>query len=71
MSTLETCTELTILMNRMHTDLEVYCEAVAALSHRDGTQTLNAAYERSEGARMAFEGAREKLRSHMAQHGCH
>jgi hypothetical protein len=54
----------------MHTDLEVYCEAVALLSHRDGTTTLDAAYERSERARMAFEGARQRLKKHIADHGC-
>jgi hypothetical protein len=64
------CSDLTVLLNRMHTDLEVYCEAVAELSHIGGARTLNVAYERSERARIAFEAARDRLNAHIAQHGC-
>ena len=64
------CTDLTVLIHRMHADLEVYCEAVAQLSRRDGSTTLDSAYARSERARMAFEGARERLKKHIAEHGC-
>ena len=41
----EECQELVILIGRLHSDLQVYCEAVALLSHRDGVTTLDAAYE--------------------------
>jgi hypothetical protein len=54
----------------MHTDLQVYCEAVELLSHRDGALTLDALYERSERARVAFEHARNRLKAHIAEHGC-
>ena len=64
------CASLVILLSRMHTDLQVYCEAVGDLSHRDGVTTLDAAYERSERARITFEGARERLKAHIAEHGC-
>ena len=70
MARIEECTELVILIGRMHSDLQVYCEAVALLSHRDGVTTLDAAYERSERARIAFAAARERLKTHIAEHGC-
>jgi hypothetical protein len=70
MSRLENCTDLDILLFRMHTDLQVYCEAVAQLAHRDKAMTLDAAYERSERARIAFEGGRQRLKAHIAEHGC-
>jgi len=69
MSRIEQCADLTILMGRMHSDLQVYCEAVEQLSHRDGT-TLDVAYERSERARIAFELARDRLKAYLAEHGC-
>jgi hypothetical protein len=69
MSRVEQCETLTLLIARMHADLEVYCEAVAQLSHRDGTP-FDAVYERSERARMALEAARAQLKEHIAQHDC-
>ena len=69
MAQLANCSDLTVLLNRMHTDLQIYCEAVAELSHI-GTRTLSVAYERSERARIAFEAARDRLNAHIAQHGC-
>jgi len=65
----EPCGTLTILMSRMHSDLEVYCEAVAELSRRDGTP-LEVAYQRTEQARLAFEGAWKLLKEHTATHKC-
>jgi hypothetical protein len=65
----EACGTLTILMSRMHSDLEVYCEAVAELSRRDGTP-LEVAYQRTEHARLAFEGAWKLLKEHTATHQC-
>jgi hypothetical protein len=56
-------------MSRMHSDLEVYCEAVAELSRRDGTP-LEVAYQRTEQARLAFEGAWKLLKEHTATHKC-
>lgn len=69
MPRVEHCETLTILMARMHSDLEVYCEAVAQLSKRDGTP-FDAVYERSERARIGFENARARLKEHIAEHGC-
>ena len=63
------CETLTILMSRMHSDLQVYCEAVARLSHRDGTP-FDIVYERSERARLALEEARARLNAHVAEHKC-
>ena len=65
----ESCATLTILMSRMHSDLEVYCESVDALSRRDGTP-LEIAYQRTENARLAFEGAWKLLKEHTATHKC-
>jgi hypothetical protein len=65
----ERCGTLTILMSRMHTNLEVYCESVAQLSQRDGTP-LEAAYQRTEHARLAFEDAWKLLKEHLAAHLC-
>lgn len=70
MARTEECQELIILIGRLHSDLQVYCEAVALLGHRDGVTTLDAAYERSERARMAFAAARERLKMHIVEHGC-
>jgi hypothetical protein len=53
----------------MHTNLEVYCESVAQLSQRDGTP-LEAAYQRTEHARLAFEDAWKLLKEHVAAHLC-
>jgi hypothetical protein len=69
MSRIEQCSDLTILMGRMHSDLQVYCEAVEQLSHRDSSTTLDVAYERSERARIAFELARDRLKAYLAEHG--
>ena len=52
----QSCETLTILMARSHADLEVYCEAVARLSHRDGTP-FDELYALSERARRARFGA--------------
>lgn len=65
---LDNSSELTILISRMHTDLQVYCEAVDQLSHRDGHTTLDDLYERSERSRIAFEAARERLKMYTAKH---
>lgn len=70
MPLIEHCPDLTVLMGRMHSDLQVYCEAVEQLSHRDGVMTLDVVYERSERARLAFELARDRLKTHLAEHGC-
>jgi hypothetical protein len=70
MSRIERCTDLTVLIGRMHSDLQVYCEAVEHLSHRDGVTTLDEAYARSEHARLSFEAARERLKAHIVQHNC-
>ena len=70
MPKLENCNDLTVLLNRMHSDLQVYCEAVAELGHIGGTRSLSVTYERSERARIAFEAARDRLNTHIAQHGC-
>jgi hypothetical protein len=69
MPPIEECEVLTILLSRMHSDLEVYCEAVAQLSRRDGTP-LEAAYQRTEHARLAFENAWSLLKEHSAAHRC-
>jgi len=69
MSRIEQGADLTVLMSRMHSDLQVYCESVERLSHRDGTMTLDVAYERSERARIAFELARDRLKAYLAEHG--
>jgi hypothetical protein len=69
MPPIETCEALTILLSRMHSDLQVYCEAVARLSWRDGTP-LESAYERTEHARLAFENAWKLVREHTANHRC-
>jgi transcriptional regulator len=69
MSRIEQSIDLTVLIGRMHSDLQVYCEAVERLSHRDVTSTLDAIYERSEHARIAFEFARDRLRAYIAEHG--
>ena len=69
MPPIEPCGTLTILMSRMHSDLEVYCETVAQLSRRDGTP-LDVAYQRAESARLAFEGAWKLLKEHTAEHKC-
>jgi hypothetical protein len=53
----------------MHSNLEVYCDAVAQLEQRDGTP-FEAVYERSERARKALEDARARLNEHIAEHGC-
>ncbi len=66
----EKCTDLTVLLHRMHSDLQVYCESVDQLSRRNGSLTLDALYERSERARLAFEAARQRLKSHVAEHRC-
>jgi len=70
MPRLQQCTDLTVLIGRMHADLQVYCEAVEKLSRRDGVTTLDDAYARSEHARLSFEASRERLRTHIAQHQC-
>jgi hypothetical protein len=53
----------------MHSNLQVYCEAVAELSRRDGTP-LEVVYGRTEHARLAFESAWKHLKEHTAAHGC-
>ena len=69
MPRVEQCETLIILMARMHSDLEVYCDAVARLGQRDGTP-FETIYERSEQARKALENARVRLNEHIAEHGC-
>jgi hypothetical protein len=65
----EPCDTLTILMARAHSNLEVYCESVSKLSHRDGTP-FDTLYERSERARIALASARALLNEHITEHGC-
>jgi hypothetical protein len=66
---LEKCEAVTILLSRMHSDLQVYCETVAELSRRDGTP-LEVVYGRTEHARLAFERAWKQLKEHTSAHGC-
>jgi len=61
MPKLESCNDLTVLLNRMHSDLQVYCEAVAELGHMGGTGVSMSPTNGASRARIAFEAARDRL----------
>jgi hypothetical protein len=63
------CMERDILRGRYRADLRVYIDAASRLE-KASQEDFDIIYDEAERARTAWEQARERLNTHLAEHGC-
>jgi hypothetical protein len=63
------CKELDLLKRKYRSHMQAYKDAFLRLQELQGPD-FKAAYQEAEQCRIAFEEARNQVRSHVLAHGC-